>query len=346
MQVLINRNDKLGDFVSSLPCYKLLKSARPDIEITVLVNQVTSELARACQWIDNIIIDKADSNLINDIYKLTATLKKNHFHSTITLFSTTRVGLAVFLARIPYRLAPATKFAQIFYNHRLAQRRSRSEKAEFEYNLDLIRHFLADLGENTAQQPQPPFMEFDTDIINSLKREFCKQFDINPACKLVFLHAGSGGSANNLSLQQYAKLAQHLISTTGHFIVLTAGPNELKMVENLSTMIREIPHVILHSTQGLVKFSQHIAFADLFISGSTGPLHIAGALNVPTAAFYTRRRSATSLRWQTLNTPDRRLSYSPPPNAREEDMTMIDIEAAAREISEHFLQHKALSVPL
>ena len=102
-------------------------------------------------------------------------------------------------------------------------------------------------------------------------------------------------------------------------------------------MMNNTPHVVYQSTNGLDNFTKHIAFADLFISGSTGPLHIAGALNVPTAAFYTRRRSATQLRWQTLNSPERRLAFSPPETAEETDMSQINVEAAAREIVKKFL---------
>ena len=75
----------------------------------------------------------------------------------------------------------------------------------------------------------------------------------------------------------------------------------------------------------------------LFISGSTGPLHIAGALDVPTAAFYPRRRSATSLRWQTLNSEENRLGFMPPADADEQAMQRIDIDAAAKQITDKFL---------
>lgn len=94
----------------------------------------------------------------------------------------------------------------------------------------------------------------------------------------------------------------------------------------------------MQSRDGLRRFAQHIQFADVFISGSTGPLHIAGALDRPTAAFYTRRRSATSLRWQTLNSEGRRLAFSPPETAAPEDMSAVDIEGAADEISRKFLE--------
>src|SRR5690606_3329684 len=98
-----------------------------------------------------------------------------------------------------------------------------------------------------------------------------------------------------------------------------------------------INHTVFQSSGGLRNFAQHLQLADLFISGSTGPLHIAGALDRPTAGFYTRRLSATSLRWQTLNTPGRRLAFSPPATASAEDMSAIDIEAAADTISRKFL---------
>jgi ADP-heptose:LPS heptosyltransferase len=80
-----------------------------------------------------------------------------------------------------------------------------------------------------------------------------------------------------------------------------------------------------------------LAFADLFISGSTGPLHLAAALDRPTAAFYPRRRSSTALRWQTVNDADKRLAFMPPKTAAESDMGSIDIGAVAADISKELL---------
>ena len=337
MKILVIRNDKLGDFVLTLPCYVLLKMAMPDAKISVLIPEYTADIAYSCPYIDQVIIDpgKTTKAKFADLVK---ELRTNHFDAVITLFSTTRIGFTVFLAGIKYRLAPATKIAQVFYDHRLKQHRSRSEKPEYAYNLDLIKKYLLDVGIRNIPDPQSPFLSFDNILINQLRQQFCQKFSIDENKKLLFIHAGSGGSANNLSLQQYAKLAGMINSDNKHVLVLTAGPGEENKVTDLSQLMHNIPHIVYHSRQGLTNFAQHIAFADLFISGSTGPLHIAGALNVPTAAFYTRRRSATPLRWQTLNTPDRRLAFTPPETAEEMDMSKIDIEAAAKKISAKFLQ--------
>jgi ADP-heptose:LPS heptosyltransferase len=337
MNILIIRNDKLGDFVLSLPCYTMLKATYPDAKVTVLVPEYTADIAYACPYIDEVMIDPGSSNLLG-ILSLSKKLRDFQFDAVITLFSTTRIGITVLLAGIKYRLAPATKIAQVFYDHRLKQHRSRSEKPEYAYNLELIKKYLLDVGIRNIPDPQSPFLSFDNILVNQLRQQFCQIFSIDENKKLIFIHAGSGGSANNLSLEQYAKLAGMINPDNKHVLVLTAGPGEENKVTDLSQLMHNIPHIVYHSRQGLTNFAQHIAFADLFISGSTGPLHIAGALNVPTAAFYTRRRSATPLRWQTLNTPDRRLAITPPETAEEMDMSKIDIEAASKKISAKFLQ--------
>ncbi len=257
-------------------------------------------------------------------------MREHDFDIAITLFSTSRVGLALWLAHVPYRLAPATKIAQIFYNHRLRQRRSRSEKPEWQYNCDLVQYCLAHFGREAIPLPEPPFLRFPEDDIRALRQAFCTEHTIHADIRLIFIHAGSGGSANTLSLEQYAALTAAIFTRVPavHF-VLTAGPGEEEVVHALANLLTGIPHTVYHSTRGLVNFARHLAMADLFIAGSTGPLHIAGALDVPTVAFYTRRRSATALRWQTLNSEGRRLAFSPSDEGDETDMSTIDIETAA-----------------
>jgi len=115
--------------------------------------------------------------------------------------------------------------------------------------------------------------------------------------------------------------------------VITAGPGELETAEALSALMTGIENSVYHSTQGIVTFSRFIAMCDLFISGSTGPLHIAGALNVPTAAFYPARKPATALRWQTLNQADRRIVFSPEQYSGKDDMKTIDTENCAQQIT-------------
>ena len=327
--ILVVRNDKLGDFMLAWPAFALLKQQYPETKITALVPSYTKPMAALCPWIDDVIIDETGNGIISDALGLSKILRKNNFDVSISLYSEMKTAFALWLAGIPQRFGPATKLAQLFLNIRLKQKRSRSQKAEYEYNLDLIKHYIKSSGDNPISLQTPPFLRFNTDEIHDLKNTYKKLHEIPGSAKIIIIHPGTGGSAINLSLEQYAAIAQNITKRSNAFFIITAGPGEIEITEKLSNLLTDIPHCTYHSTDGIVNFSKFISICDLFISGSTGPLHIAGALNVPTAAFYPAKRSATPLRWQTLNQEDRRLAISPLQHDDEYDMRTINTETSS-----------------
>lgn len=341
-RILVVRNDKLGDFMLAYPSFALLKTNLPHAHVAALVPRYTREMAECCPWIDEVVIDPISDGSKGGVWALATLLKQKRYDAVIALFSTSRLGLAAWLAGIPFRVAPATKVAQIWFNHTVKQRRSESVKPEYQYNNELISHFLTESGHTVKPQTARPLLKFGEQAVRQLHNDFCAQYKLSISDRLIFIHAGSGGSARNLSLEQYAQLARGLRPASPCALVFTAGPNELPGANELAQRFKEEPHrvVVYSSQQGLRAFAQHIQFASAFIGGSTGPLHIAGALDVPTAGFYPRSRVNSSLRWQTLNSPERRLAFSPAENADEDDMSGVDIEQAAKLISRQFLSGK------
>ena len=342
-KILVVRNDKLGDFMLAYPSFAMLKENLPSMHVTALVPRYTADMAKCCPWIDEVLIDPISEAEKGGIWALTTLFKQKKFDAIIVLFSTTRVGLAAWLAGVPYRLAPATKVAQVLFNRTVVQRRSESIQPEHTYNSDLIKHFLRERGVPEKATIQAPFLKFDAQEVQRLHRAFCAHYQLSTQDKLVYIHTGSGGSARNVSSEQFAQLARALRSQQPFTLVLTAGPNEILAANELAQRLKGGAQkvIVYPSQQGLRAFAQHIQFASVFIGGSTGPLHIAGALDVPTAGFYPRSRVNSSLRWQTLNSPERRLAFSPDENADEDDMRTIDMQKAAERISTQFLGGKA-----
>lgn len=331
-KILVIRNDKLGDFMLAWPAFALLKQQYPKAIITALVPAYTKDMAELCPWIDNTIIDNRSKSIWSDASHLARIFKEYKFDTSISFFSEMRTSLAVFLAQIPSRYGPATKLAQVFLNKTLKQKRSLSLKPEYEYNSDLVKNLIHRSNATISNHPAPPYLKFTKQEISKKKTLFLQEKNIDKHKRLIFIHAGTGGSAVNLSLQQFTDLASGIYQEKNTHFILTAGPGEEDIAYNLSKLMKNTSHSIYHSTKGLVNFSKFMAIADLFISGSTGPLHIAGALDVPTVAFYPARRSATSLRWQTLNSSENRISFSPEKNINENDMSKIDIENCAKKI--------------
>ncbi|NOI66969.1 glycosyltransferase family 9 protein [Vibrio sp. 99-8-1] len=334
-KILVVRNDKIGDFMLAWPSFAMLKESMPESHITALVPRYTAELARQCPWIDDVIIDPTKSADKSDYNALLQTIKKCHFDAAINLFSTTYNAMLVWRAGIPYRLAPATKFAQIFYNHRVKQRRSQSAKPEYQYNMDLIRVFLSD--NNVAIiEPSAPYFQFDEDALAAQKTKLAKQLGIDSNLPWVFVHSGTGGSSNALANEQYQALISGL---DGEFeTVLTAGPGEEENARKLLSLISaQGDHCVVYDkNDGLVDFSCSLACASLFIAGSTGPLHISAALDVPTVGFFPAKRSSTPLRWMPINSAERHIAFTPQGGKNQEEqsnMTSIDIEQVLTDLN-------------
>lgn len=322
LRILVVRNDKLGDFMLIWPALMLLKKSLPDCEITALVPSYTKSIAEACTWIDNVIIDPVDIASINS----------KNFDAVVTFFSTARIGWQIWKGRIPMRIAPATKLAQIFYNHRIVQRRSRSEKPEYVYNMELIDAFLKIKNVNPASI-EPPYWPI-ANLRDEERAKLENELSVNNSKKWFFVHSGSGGSANNLSLEQYAKLVESLdlqFSDAEKLQwIFTAGPGEELQARQLKDMVPSVDSVVYVSQKGLADFSRSLIAADLFIAGSTGPLHVAGALDVKTVGFFPAKISSTSLRWRPCNSNGNTISFSPA--SSEMSMESIDVEEAAKNI--------------
>ncbi len=331
MKILVIRNDKIGDFMLAWPAFALLKKQFPNAEVTALVPAYTADMARQCQWIDKLLIDNKPAPLLSSAIELSRRIKQNNYNLSISLFSELRTSLALFLAGIPNRVGPATKIAQVFLNNTLRQNRSSSIKPEYEYNIDLVRYYVNSLGMKPAQTPSPPFLSFDNHT-QELKQQIIKKTSMTDNDTLIYIHPGTGGSAVNLSLEQYAKFATLLSEQNNIYFIITAGPEEKEHAEKLSELLTNVRHHVYHSTGNLVDFAKFVSICDIFISGSTGPLHIAAALNLKTVAFYPAKKSATSLRWQTINDADKRISFSPEKHNGEHDMETIDPYFCVREV--------------
>lgn len=331
-KILVIRNDKIGDFMLAWPSFALLKKQYPEAEITALVPQYTAPLAEQCEWIDKVLIDDKKHTFFSDIKNLSKNIRKNRYDLSISLFSETRTSLALWLAGVKLRIGPATKIAQIFINCRLRQKRSQSAKPEYEYNLDLIKYYICLNNDMPVKTPTPPYLKFPRDEIISIRENIKASFNIPAASKIIVIHPGTGGSAINLNTDQYSELARKLYAMSNVYFIITAGPGELLQANELSEKLQEINHGVHESNTGIVDFCKYINASDLFISGSTGPLHIAGAVNIPTVAFYPPKRSATALRWKTINNEDIQLVFTLNKNSKHMNTATININNCLKTI--------------
>jgi ADP-heptose:LPS heptosyltransferase len=274
VNLLITRHDKIGDFVVTLPLFKAIKEQYPNTKLTALVGKINFDFAKKIPFIDDVILfDK--ENLDTTLKQI----KEKKFDASISCFIDTTLGKLLFKSGIKIRVAPATKIAQIFFNKRIKQRRSKVEKTEWQYNLDLAKLLFPNIK-----------LDFTKPLLS---------FDVKKENRVIF-HPGFGGSSDgNLSLDDYISLAKK-ISQTSKKAVFTFGPDDAMSKDYICSKV-DFEVEIFDSKMTLFEFTKFIASSYVFISTSTGPMHLAGATNTKTISFFGDSLFASSKRWATIS---------------------------------------------
>jgi len=286
MTILITRHDKIGDFITALPMAKVLKE-QTNAKIVFMVSSVNIALAKKFDFIDDVIEYTTNSTLL--LYKL------NQIKADISIsaYIDSHLGLCLFLAKIPIRIAPATKLAQIFFNKKLTQRRSEVKKTEMMYNLDLLHKF----DEKLKLDFKRPLLN-----LNTKKEDF------------IILHCGFGGSSDgNLKLDDYINLA--LKASSKISVVFSFGPDDYKSKEYIKNNITLNDKIsIKDDFKTLYDFTIFISSSKIFVSTSTGPMHLAGLTNTTTLSFFGENLFASSKRWATISDKKYQNNYEVPSN--------------------------------
>lgn len=286
MNILVVRNDKLGDFITALPTLYVLKHHNPSNRIIALVSPLNRKLAQSCDFIDEVIVDEGES-----ILALSRKIAGAKIDASLTLFSNTRVALAQWIAGISIRIAPATKIAQIFYNRRIVQRRSEVKMAEFEYNLQLSRALFYDISLDFPK----PLLHFDETVYKS----FCEMYGVTKP--VIAFHPGFGGSSDaNWTLSEYIELVHIVQEDEKIDVVMTFGPDEEKLYDEAKNLLGESRAILYRSMGSVVDFASLLSRLKLFVSTSTGTYHLASAAGCETFTFFGDSKFASALRWKSI----------------------------------------------
>ena len=313
-KLLAVRNDKLGDLILTLPALRIIKSSIPDIQIDCLVDDKFSDIHLITEYIDNVICPQDD---------LVSKIAAKNYDYSISFFSTFNTGYKLWKSNIKQRYAPATKLAQIFYNKKIKQNRSLSIKSEYEYNNDLAKFFLKDNSYKILSSNNYCIsLKKDVEISNKKK-------------KLVFIHPFTGGSSKTLSCNDFIDLCKELNKLKDCSFTLHCDSHDHPKCLELEKLAQGLDIKTISPTRDLCKMFHNINECDLFIAGSTGPLHVAAALNKKTVGFYPTKTSSTLLRWDTINDEKNKLSFSDIGN--DEQHIKIDLCGTAELISKNLL---------
>jgi len=289
--VLIVRTDRIGDVVLTLPMIQAFNANFPGRRISMLLRSYTQELVDGFAGLESILAYD-DNGELKAFFTLLSELRKRRFDLVFVVHPTFRLALLMLLAGIPIRVGTGYRWYSFLFNRKVFEHRRTAERHEAEYNLSLLRAIGCDIRSiPMIVLPMP------ATAMNAAVQEI-KRLGIGASERFVILHPGSGGSARDWSAQNFGDLARAL-KNIGCSVVVTGSSSEKLLVEEVVRRSSESASASA-GRLSLKELASFIGSARLFVSNSTGPLHIAAAVGTPVIAFYPPIQECSPRRWGPL----------------------------------------------
>jgi heptosyltransferase-3 len=284
--VLIARGDRLGDWVLTLPLIDAIKAAAPDVRLGAMATAAAAPLLERYAAVDTVIVSKRG---IRGFGETTAAVRRGAFDAAVVVHPDMIDTLAVWCAGVKLRVGNGYRAYSPLYNRRVYLHRSPSARHEIEYNL----RYLEPLGLPVPVDAPRPSLDATGADRAEARRLLASRGVATEG--YVVVHPGSGGSSLNWSPQRYRVLAAELAKTPGEGVVVTGSKAEAELGRYVAG--EGAGRVSVAGDTDLGALLGIIAGARLFVSGNTGPMHLAAALGTPTLSLFSPLKSGSPTRW-------------------------------------------------
>lgn len=299
-RILLIRNDHLGDTILAFPVVPLIRERYPEISLLFMMDPSVAPLGRCVEGIDEILEADQFSS-----HKQVELLQRKKVEVAVVLRPTWSNAWAVWRAGIPLRIGTSRRFYSLLFNKRVFFSRRQSSLHEVELNVQCLKPLgiEGDPYFPVIHLPDGVLRKVEGRLINAGKRA---------SQRLIVIHPGSKGSSPRWPSLYWRLLVERLSRHPQFFLVITGGREERVLGEYVAggNALNWAGETDLMELAGLLSLS------DLFISSSTGPLHLAVALGREVLGLYPPSLANLPTRWGPYGHPEWVLTAKLPPCPR------------------------------
>ena len=285
--ILIIKMSSLGDVIHALPFAAALRETFPDSRISWLVHPQFSAFVPEPPIIDEVLyFDKKAFGKMGwgdkwkTLRETRALLQGKKFDLVIDLQGLFKSAVMAWLTGCPHRIG----YCEMREGSRLVSRPIVGAHAHdhvIERYLDVARYLGAKVKKITY--PMPALAEERKTIRRRLQEAGMPEGEKLPYVVLV---PGARWETKRWPTGHYAALARKFLAE-GIWVVLAGGPGDASLGEKIRELVGPEPHLLDWIGQtSLRELGALIKEARFYVSGDTGPLHIATALQKPLVTMY------------------------------------------------------------
>jgi heptosyltransferase-2 len=285
IRLLIARIDRIGDVVLSTPIPREVKRKYPNSFITLLVRDYTKVIYKNNPYVDEIIVYNKDENDFN-FWQMVKRLRSYKFSHAFMLLPDERLNWLLFFSSIKNRIGVGHKLYQFLsFTKYINRRKYIPLRHETDYCLDMIRKIGI---EPQSINPEMYLSEDEQRKVARIKNSLSKN-----GKTIIGINSTSGNSAPNLLPEEYKKIINKLLEFDNIKVVVT-DYNPTSELLNISGI--DYINVGKPLRESILNF----AAIDILISSSTGPMHIAAALNIKTISLFCPLTACSPKLWGPL----------------------------------------------
>ncbi len=299
--ILIVRTDRIGDLVLTLPLAGLIKKQYPNCKVSFLVHEYTKNIVSNHPFIDDVIVLKENDGRVS-LFDNLNTIKSKKFDTCIMVYPTFVLSLIMFLSGIKNRIGTGYRWYSFLFNHKVYEHRKNAERHELEFNVNLLEKL--NIKNNVDESNVSYDLKINQSSLNIVNK-FLSDENIDSSKQIIIVHPGSGGSSVDLPVHKFVELVKKL-DEDNYQIILTGNKNEAELCEKIKSSSKAKNFA---GKFNLDELTALISKSVMFISNSTGPIHIAAALEKFTVGFYPKIVSCSKERWAPYT--NKKLVYEP-----------------------------------
>lgn len=289
-KILIRSVNWIGDAVLTIPAIKAIRNAFPEAHISLLTKPWTAEIFSGNPDIDEIILYDKTFKGITGKFRLAKILRSSCFDTAILLQNAFDAAFLTWLARIPERIGYKRDCRGFLLTKGIPVPVEIPGQHQVNYYLNIVRAIQENIEET------PPYIHL-TDNERQWARELIASKLHDPHLPLIGINPGAAyGSAKRWPPGNFAELIMKIINDLNGRVIIFGSQAEVEIANEIINEINVLKIkkriefgsriMVMSGKTSLRELAALISECDAFITNDSGPMHIASALHVPTAAIF------------------------------------------------------------
>lgn len=277
-KILIIRADRIGDLVLSTPSFTALRKRFPNAYISLIVRTYTKDLVFDNPMIDEVVAFDSDMPVLRKL-RFLLSWRKEQYDLAVVLHSTIWWCILAYLSGAPCRIGYKERGGGFLLTDPIPPKKDDEVIHELENTLDIVRTVGADVNN------KHPYVCV-TKQGERYAKTFFRKMGISNQDKIVAIHPGARQEYIRWQKEGFAEVANNLIEEYHFKILLVGDDSEGHLVEDILRLIKNKKKVIPTENTTLTQLVSLLKRCNFFIGNSTGPMHMAAALNIPVVAIF------------------------------------------------------------